>query len=59
MGSSVIGLVCLILFFSKNNPESDQGNERQGTGENVEWIDWMQKDEEVFALMLSLSSCKW
>ena len=55
----MIGLVCLILFFSKNNPESDQGNERQGTGENVEWIDWMQKDEEVYALMLSLSSCKW
>ncbi|KAK2564397.1 G kinase-anchoring protein 1 [Acropora cervicornis] len=31
----------------QTNPESDQGNERQGTGENVEWVDWMQKDEEV------------
>lgn len=30
----------------QTNPESDQGNERQGTGENVEWVDWMQKDEE-------------
>lgn len=46
----------ITVFFSKTNPESDQGNERQGTGENVEWVDWMQKDEEVFALILS--SCK-
>lgn len=56
MVASVIELICLNCFFSKNNPESDQGNERQGTGENVEWVDWMQKDEEVFALILS--SCK-
>lgn len=57
MVASVIELICLLLFFfSKTNPESDQGNERQGTGENVEWVDWMQKDEEVFALILS--SCK-
>lgn len=56
MVASVIELICFNCFFSKNNPESDQGNERQGTGENVEWVDWMQKDEEVFALILS--SCK-